>query len=226
MWSQLLLACSLVAPALISAQAVNLVPIGRFAVLGATTVTNTGLTGITGDVGVGPGTAITGFPPGKFTGRIQSANAVAANAQANALKAYNAAIALAPTRDLTGRDLGGLTLGPGVYKFSSSAQLTGTLTLDARRNANAQFIFQIGSTLTTASASVVRLINSAQPCKVIFAVGSSATLGTGTTSKGVILAKTAITVTTNVSNDGSLVALNAAVTLDTNKIRACTPISA
>ena len=223
MWSQLLLACSLVAPALVGAQ-INIGTAARFGVLGATTVTNTGLTNIDGDVGVSPGTAITGFPPGKFTGRIQSANAVAATAQADALKAYNAAMALTPTQDLTGRGLGGLTLGPGVYKFSSSAQLTGTLTLDARRNARAQFIFQIGSTLTTASASNVRLINGARACQAIFAVGSSATLGTTTTFNGVILANTAITVTTNVSNNASLVALNAAVTLDTNTIKACNPI--
>jgi hypothetical protein len=222
MWSHLLFAAGVFAPALVQAQ-ISLGSAATFGVLGATTVTNTGLTVITGDVGVSPGTAITGFPPGIASGTIYSAGPIAAAAQADALLAYNAASALTPTQDLTGQDLGGLTLGPGVYSFSSSAQLTGTLTLDAGGNANAQFVFQIVSTITTASASVVNLINGAQACNVIFRIGSSATLGTGTTFKGVILANTAITVTTGVTNTGSLVALNAAVTLDTNTIINCAP---
>lgn len=216
---QAFLACGLALPSLINAQ-ISLGSAATFGVLGATTVTNTGLTVITGDLGVSPGTAITGFPPGTVTGTIHAGDTTAAKAQADALKAYNAAAALAPTTDLTGQDLGGKTLTPGVYHFSSSAQLTGTLRLDAKRRSNARFVFQIGSTLTTASASKVVLVNGAKACNVIWQVGSSATLGTGTAFQGDIIALTAVTVTTNVSNVGSIIALNAAVTLDTNKISA------
>ena len=223
MWSQILFACSLIVPALVQAQTVDLGTVRSFGVLGSTTITNTGLTVIDGDLGVSPGTAITGFPPGIVTGNTNSANAIAAAAKADALAAYNVVVALTATQDLTGQNLGGLTLGPGIYKYSSSAQLTGTLTLDAGGDSNALFAFQIGSTITTASASRIQLINGAQACNAIFQVGSSATLGTGTTFMGVILANTAITVTTGVSNIGSLVAINAAVTLDTNQIRVCDP---
>lgn len=223
MWSQILFACSLVVPALVRAQTIDLGTARPYGVLGATTVTNTGLTVINGDLGVTPGTAITGFPPGVATGNTNSANAIAAAAKADALAAYNAVVALATDQDLTGQDLGGLKLGPGVYKYSSSAQLTGILILDAGGNPDAQFIFQIASTITTASASEVQLINGAQACNAIFQIGSSATFGTGTKFMGAVLANTAITVTTGVSNVGPFVAINAAVTLDSNQIRACDP---
>ena len=132
----------------------------RFAVLGASTVTNTGASVITGDLGVSPGTAVTGFPPGLVaSGTIHSADAAALAAQDAVTAAYNSLVGQACTQDLTGQDLGGQTLTAGVYCFSSSAQLTGTLTLDAQGNANAVFIFKMGSTLTTASASSVVLIN-------------------------------------------------------------------
>ena len=127
-----------------------------FAVLGGSTVTNTGPTIITGDLGVSPGTAVTGFPPGIVTGgTIHAADAVALQAQSDTTTAYNDLAGQACTIDLTGQDLGGLTLVPGVYCFSSSAQLTGALTLDAEGDPNAVWVFQIGSTLTTASNSSV-----------------------------------------------------------------------
>ena len=151
---------------------------------------------------------------------MNDGNSAAQAAQAAASNAYKAAAALTPTVDLTGKDLGGLTLRAGVYKFSSSAQLTGTLTLDGQNNPSAQFVFQIGSTITTASAAKVVLINGAQACHVLWNIGSSATLGTGTSFQGDVLAITSITVTTGVSNVGTLVALGAAVTLDTNKVTA------
>ena len=191
-----------------------------YCALGATTVTNTGNTICNRDVGVSPGTAITGFPPG--TGTLHKGDASASAAQTAAHAAYTSAIALTPAVDLTGQDLGGKTLTPNVYKFSSSAQLTGTLTLDGRGDKNAQFVFQIGSTITTASASKVVLLNGARACHVIWAVGSSATLGTTTAFQGDVLAVASITATTGVSNVGSLIALGAAVTLDTNNLK-CVP---
>jgi hypothetical protein len=134
------------APSLGSAQS--------FAVLGGSTVTNTGPSVIAGDLGVSPGSAVTGFPPGiVVSGTIHAADAVAAAAQVSVTTAYNSLAGQACTQDLTGQDLGGMTLTAGVYCFSSSAQLTGTLTLNAQGNAAAVFIFKIGSTLTTASGS-------------------------------------------------------------------------
>jgi hypothetical protein len=193
----------------------------RFAVLGASTVTSTGATVITGDLGVSPGTAVTGFPPGRVaSGAIHSADTLAAAAQNAVTTAYNGLLGQACTRDLTGQDLGGQTLGAGVYCFSSSAQLTGKLTLNAQGNANAVFIFKMGSTLTTASASSVVLTNGGSPANVFWQVGSSATLGTTTSFAGNILALTSITVTTGATVTGRTLARNGAVTLDTNAITA------
>jgi hypothetical protein len=189
-----------------------------FGVLGASTVTNTGLTEVTGDVGVSPGTAVTGFPPGIVNGTIHSAGAVAAQAQSDLTAAYHDAESRACQVDLTGQDLGGMTLTDGVYCFSSSVGLTGTLTLDAQGDPNAVFIFQIGSTLTTASASSVNLINGAQSCMVVWQVGSSATLGTTTAFSGNVLALTSNTATTGVTVNGRLLAQNGAVTLDSNTV--------
>jgi type VI secretion system secreted protein VgrG len=145
--------------------------------------------------------------------------------------AYNQAAGLAPTQNLTGTDLGGLTLTPGVYFFSSSAQLTGTLKLNDLGNPNAQFVFQIGSTLTTASGSSVVTINGGNDpsmigCDVFWQVGSSATLGTTTAFEGNILALTSITADTSATDlDGRLLASTGAVTLDSNSINVptCVP---
>jgi subtilisin family serine protease len=202
-----------IAPPLGSAQS--------FAVLGGSTVTNTGPSVITGNLGVSPGSAVTGFPPGLVvSGTIHSADAATLAAQNAATTAYISLVGQACTQDMTGRDLGGQTLTAGVYCFSSSAQLTGTLTLNAQGNANAVFIFKMGSTLTTASASSVLLINGGYPGNVFWQVGSSATLGTATSFTGNILALTSITVTTGVRVSGRTLALNGAVTLDTNVVTA------
>lgn len=206
---------------------VSLGTAGNFSVLAGSTVTNTGPSVIDGgSVGVSPGSAITGFPPGSvkppFTTHV--ADAVALQAQNDLTTAYNAAAGLVHTQDLTGQNLGGLTLVPGVYFFSSSAQLTGTLTLNDQGDPNAQFVFQIGSTLTTASNSSVVTINggSMPGCNVFWQVGSSATLGTGTAFEGHILALTSITLNTSATIlDGSALARNGAVTLDTNTITNC-----
>ncbi|MCC5787024.1 MAG: DUF3494 domain-containing protein [Phycisphaerales bacterium] len=199
----------------------------NFSVLGGSTVTNTGSTVLTGDLGVWPGTSATGFPPGIVQGAQHIGNATAQQAQADALTAYNDLAGRAPTQDLTGQDLGGLTLTPGVYSFSSSAFLTGTLTLDAQGDPNAQFIFQMGSTLISASDSSVVGINGASGCDVFWQVGSSATLGTNTDFMGYIVANTSITMTTGASIfGGSALALNGAVTLDNNFIDSlvCIPL--
>ena len=195
----------------------------RFAVLGASTVTNTGASAVIGDLGVSPGTAVTGIVAAVTGSRaIHSADAAAVGAQDAVATAYNSLVDRACTRDLTGQDLGGLTLSAGVYCFSSSAQLTGTLTLNAEGNANGIFIFKMGSTLTTASASSVVVINGASAGNVFWQVGSSATLGTGTSFSGNILALASITVTTGVRVTGRTLARNGAVTLDSNLITAPT----
>jgi hypothetical protein len=191
-----------------------------FAVLGASTVTNTGSTTIYGNVGVYAGSAITGFPPGVVTGgTLHATDAVAQLAQGDALGAYNTLTALTYNYNLTGQDLGGLTLTPGVYNFEDSAQLTGALTLDFLGNPSADFIFQIGSTLTTASASSVNIINGDALSGVYWLVGSSATLGTTTMFAGNIIADQSVTL--NTAADilcGRAIALNAAVTMDSNRL--------
>lgn len=194
-----------------------------FAVLAGSTVTNTGPTTLTGDLGVWPGTAITGFPPGiVVSGTIHAGDGVAMQAQADVTTAYNVLAGEAPNQNLTGQDLGGMTLFAGVYHFSSSAGLTGHLILDAQGNPNARFDFQIGSTLTTASNATVEVINGGDDCNVYWQVGSSATLGTGTAFEGHILALASITMNTNATIlDGSALARNGAVTLDSNSITVC-----
>ena len=210
-----------------SADAQNL---ASFGVLAGSTVTNTGPTVINGSIGVSPGGVAGGsFPPGIVNppGAIHAGDAVAIQAKADLTTAFNNLAGRPATANLTGQDLGGLVLSPGVYSFNSSAQLTGTLTLNAQGNPNAVFIFNIASTLTTASASSVRLINGAQGGNVFFVVGSSATLGTTTAFAGDILALTSITLNTSASiNCGAALARNGAVTLDTNLISICTVAAA
>ena len=207
-----------------------------FAVLGATTVTNTGASVITGDLGLSPpGVSVTGFSlvpgvnrivvgpppatgvtsgPGIVTGTIHVADPVALLAHADAAKAYAALLAQTCNTNLSGQDLGGQTLAPGVYCFNTSAQLTGQLTLSG----NGVYVFQIGSTLTTASNSSVVLASGALAGNVFWQVGSSSTLGTATAFVGNLIAFTSDTVTTGVSVMGRVFALGGAVTLDTNNI--------
>ena len=192
-----------------------------FAILGGSTVTNTGPTVITGNLGVSPGTAVTGFPPGTVVGgTIHAADAVAAGAQADTTTAYNdlASEACGRSSPPNPTELAGQTLVPGVYCFTTSASLNGTLTLNAEGNPNAVWVFKIGSTLTTGSAASVVLINGAQNCNVFWQVGSSATLGTGTNFVGNILALTSITLTTDAIVSGRALAQNGAVTLDSNQV--------
>ena len=188
---------------------------GNFAVLAGTTVTNTGPSWITGEVGVAPGSAVTGFPPGT-SGPQHKGDSVATTAQTDLTAAYtNAAAQPCPgTNNLTGKNLGGMTLVPGVYCQTTAPTLTGTLTL----NGAGTYIFQIGSTLVTASGSRVVLIGGAQPCDVFWQVGSSATIATSTTFLGNIMALTSIAMQTGATLNGRALARNGAVTLDTNRI--------
>ena len=222
------LAWAQTAPALASSQ--------TFAVLSATTVTNTGASVITGDLGLSPpGVSVTGFSlvpgvnrivvgpppatgvtsgPGIVTGTIHVADPVALLAHADAAKAYAALLAQTCNTNLSGQDLGGQTLAPGVYCFNTSAQLTGQLTLSG----NGVYVLQIGSTLTTASNSSVVLASGALAGNVFWQVGSSSTLGTATAFVGNLIAFTSDTVTTGVSVMGRVFALGGAVTLDSNNI--------
>ena len=189
-----------------------------FAVLGSSAVTSTGGTVLNGDLGIYPGSSITGFGPGIVNGATYLGGSVAQQARIDTQAAFTS-LGLEPvTADLTGQDLGGLTLGPGVRTYSSSAQLTGTLILDGQGVCGARFDFLIGSTLTTASSASVVLINGAQADNVFWQVGSSATLGTDTAFIGSILAETSITLNTRASLLGRALAINGAVTLDDNLI--------
>lgn len=209
----------LLIPSFASAQVTLGPTLQTFGVLAGSTVTNTGPTAVTGNVGVSPGLAITGFPPGTATGTIQSGGPTALQAQNELTTAYNSAAGTVCTTDLTGQDLGGLTLTPGVYCFATSAQLTGNLTLNFLGNPNANFLFQVGSTLTTASNSSVLAINTGgNGClqNINFQVGSSATLGSTTNFAGNILALTSITLVSGANLRGRALARNGAVTLDSN----------
>lgn len=197
-------------------QAPSLASSATFAVLGGSAVTNTGSSVITGDLGVSPSASITGFPPGTVIGTIHNNDAAAAQAQVDLTAAYTD-LAARPAGTVESA-LGGLTLPPGTYTSGSSMSLTGTLTLDAGGNPNAVWIFQMGSTLTTASASSVVMINGGNPGNVYWQVGSSATLGTTTSFLGNILALTSISANTSASVQGRLLARNGAVTLASNAV--------
>ena len=190
-----------------------------FAVLGGSAITNTGSTVLNGDLGLHPGTAVTGFPPGTVNGAVHVNDAVAEQAKADLVTAYNDA-AGRPRTATASPDIGGQTLTPGVYRTGSVASLglTGTLTLDAQGDPSAVFIFQIESTLTTATDSRVTIINGGQACNVFWQVGSSATLGTRTAFQGTILALTSISAANGVTIGGGFMARNGAVTLDTDTV--------
>ena len=202
-----------------NAAVVATVPLGtsaNYSVLGGSTVTNTGNSTLAGSLGVWPGTSITGFPPGKVLApaTTDKTNAAAKNAQSNLTAAYVNA-AGRPLDATTAADLSGRVLQGGVYAGPSKGALglTGKLTLDGAGNANSVFIFQTNSTLITGSSSTVTLINGAQECNVFWKVGSSATLGTGSTFVGNILALTSITVNRSVTVHGRALARNGGVTL-------------
>lgn len=201
---------------------VNLGSTERFAVLAGSTITNTGSTIISGDVGgdvgLSPGTVFTGRPDVTISGAVHIADAVAVQAKNDLITAYDDANGRTPTTRIPS-ELGGTTLTPGVYDSADGTfQITGKLTLDAKGDPDGVFIFKSASTLITASTSSVNLINSARFCRTFWAVGSSATLGTNSNFVGHILAMTSITANTGAVIQGQLLARNGAVTLDNNTI--------
>jgi len=189
-----------------------------FAILAGSTVTNTGLTAVTGDLGVSPGSAVTGFPPGTVSGATHAGDAAAATAQSDLTVAYNDAAGRTTGAITVSGDLTGLTLAPGLYKSTSSLGITGDLTLTGLGDANAVFIIQIASTLTTGTGSHVILTGGAQAKNIIWQVGTSATLGSNSIFKGTIMANQSITLNTGARLDGRALARVAAVTLDTNAV--------
>jgi hypothetical protein len=208
----------LVAPG--ASAAVMPVPLGTadsFVVLAGAGVTNTGPTTLNGDLGTFPTPSVTGAGSMTITGTNHAGDAVTQGAKDALVTAYNNAAGQGPATPIAA-DLAGQTLAPGVYNSASSIGLTGALTLNGGGDPRAVFVFQAGSTLTTASASQVLLVNGAQACNVFWQVGSSATLGTGSVFRGSILALTDITVTTAATLEGRVLARNGAVTLDTNTI--------
>jgi len=197
-----------------AATAPTLGTVKQFAVLAASTATNTGDTKVVGDLGVYPGSTVTGFsPPGESSGALHLATAVAEQAQLDLTTAFNTLTQQPCDFDLSGKDLGGLTLLPGVFCFSSSAQLTGELTLVG--GASDTFIFKIGTSLNIASASIVA---GTPVCNVFWQIGSSATLGTGSQLIGNIMAQASVTLNTDAKVYGRALARTGAVTMDTNLI--------
>jgi Ice-binding-like len=188
-----------------------------FAVLAGSAVTNTGPSVISGHLGVSPGTAVTGFPPGLVTnGIIHSADSATAAAKLSLAKAYTDTAALPSTADVA-VELGNKTFGPGVYDHTTLG-INGTVTLNANGNPNAIFVFRSASTLITGSGSNVSLINGAKASNVCWLAASSATLGTNSQLAGTVMAYASVTATTGVSVTGRLLAKTAAVTLNNNKV--------
>ncbi|MEA2507621.1 MAG: hypothetical protein QOH48_2239 [Actinomycetota bacterium] len=212
---------AMVALATTADAAATAVPLGtakRFAVLAGSGITNTGATTIKGDIGTFPTTTITGRNTITLNGTNHRGDAVTQRAKTDLVTAFKNAAGQGPTKPIAGGQLGGRTLRSGVYNSGSSIGLTGTLTLDGRGNPDAVFIFQAGSTLTTAPASRVALVNGASACNVFWEIGSSATLDTTSQFRGTVLARTSITANTGAVVRGRLLARNGAVTLDSNTI--------
>jgi hypothetical protein len=199
---------------------VNLRSAAWFVVLAGSTATSTGATVIGGDLGVSPGTAVTGFPPGRFIGAEFAGGPVAAQAIADMMTAYNDAAGRSLAPVTVAGNLGGQTLAPGLYKSTSSLAISsGNLTLDAQGDPNAVWIFQIASTLTTTAGTQVLLTNGARAGNIFWQVGTSATLGTNSAFSGNILADQSITITTGAALVGRALARAGGVTMDTNNVQ-------
>jgi len=197
----------------------NLGAAGTFAVLAASTVTAAGASVITGNLGLSPGISVTGFPPSILVGTLHITDPTAAQAQLDLTAAYNDAAGRTLGAIGLAGNLGGLTLAPGLYKSTSSLEISsGDLTLDAQGDANAVYIFEMASTLVTTTGRKVILAGGAQAANIYWQVGSSATVGVSSVFKGNILALASITAATGASIEGRLLARTAAVTLDGNAV--------
>jgi hypothetical protein len=208
-------------PTAAQAAPVGLGTAGPFVVLGGTKVTNVGPSVLNGNLGISPGTELEGFGlPAVINGSTHATDEVAAQAQLDLTTAYDAAAGqpVLPANDLSGEDLGGLKLSPGTYRYNAAALMTGALTLDAEGDPNAEFVFQIGSQLTTESASSVVLVNGASPCNVYWQVGSSAVLGTTTSFQGTLMALTSISLNSQATVVGRMLARNGQVSLIENTL--------
>lgn len=204
----------------LGATSVGLGKAASFSVLGGSTITNTGQTTMFGDLGLAPGSSVTGAPVVLGAEHVDDA---VANEAKSALTTAATTAANDASNGSAGEDLAGHAFLSGVYTASSSLLLSsGSVTLNAQGDPNAVFIFQIGSTLTTGSNTSVSLINGAQACNVFWEVGSSATLGTGTHFVGTIMAADSITANTGATIHGRLLAQTAAVTLENNVITTST----
>jgi hypothetical protein len=223
-WPMMALAALLGAPAAGSAQSI-LLSASSFSLLGGSAITNTGVTNVIGgDVGLFPTaeSAITGIPPAVITGgTVIATGPVTEQAQADFAKAAAGLDAMPSTEDLSGQDLGNMTLGPGVYTFDSAAQLTGILTLDAEGENDAYWVFQIRTSLTTAPSSIVQVIdtgsNGGSDDGIFWDAGSTIVINTGNTIEGNYLAGTSITFDTSSQGYGRALAVDA-ISLDTNLI--------
>lgn len=205
---------------------VDLGTAGTFAILAGSEITNTGPTVITGDVGISPGTAITGFPPGVvMDGTVHSADAIAAQAKADLNTAYNNAATHSGSPVPTTGDLGGRTLTPGLYVSDTSLEISsGDLTLDAQNDPSAVWVFQMATTFIAFSGHKVILVNGARDTNVFWQVGSSTVIGTYTEVAGNFLTQTSISAQTGATIDGRLLTQTGAVTLDTNNIVRTIPV--
>ena len=205
-----------------AATTIDLGAANNFAIMAGSTITNTGSTVVTGDLGLSPGTSVTGFPPGTVNGTQHIANAAAAMAKTAMITASANAAGQTPVSTVP-TELGGITKTAGVYTSAAGTfSITGTLTLDAQSDPNAVFIFKTASTLITAGASTIVLANGAQACNIFWQVGSSATLGMNSLFKGSILASESATLTSGAKVEGQVLAQNGAVTLDTNTVTKAT----
>jgi hypothetical protein len=204
----------------VAMESVNLASASGFAVLAGAAVTNTGETVVTGDLGLSPGTSVGGFPPGLLNGTLRVNDEIANNAKLDLTNAYNDAAGRTSKDMVTlSGNIGGLTLTPGLYKSTSSLEISsGDLTFDAKGDANAVFIIQIASTLTTTSDRKVILKGNASETNIFWQVSSSASFGTTSVLKGTIMALESITFNTGATLDGRALARNGSVTLDGNTI--------
>jgi hypothetical protein len=211
---------SKIAPAsILATEIVDLRSAAPFAILAGSTVTNTGHTKVMGDVGISPGTAMRGFPPGVIHGHVYAGDRVARRANLDLTKAYNDAMGRTHNPIKVAGNIGGQTLYPGLYKSTSSLAISsGDLTLDARGHSEAVFLFQVASTFTMTTGRRVILTNGAQARNVFWAVGSSATFGTGCSFYGNLLAHQSISIATGTVMVGRALARVGAVTLQKNTI--------